>query len=809
MVLNLERLQTTARPARHIEVKLKTLVLAAACVLLAPQMMAQNQSAGDTSGNAKVIAPHRGPRPSTKNAGQQKRSQISSSNTQKDTQALLDDQRAAVAIGDPTRIEVTSKLLIASALRHFADLRILEHDYDQGVESYQAALLLQDDPPTRLKLGIADLRLKRTSEALAEANRVIAARPEDAEAWKLKGNALAESDDYAQAAQAFAHSMKLRGENDTAYTLAICFLQMKETAKARLVFDDLEKHVGDTAAVHIVEGHAYHDAGLPDLAIQQYKKALAIDPKVPNAHYYTGLTTLMSHEWDTSDPVIEQEFRAEVAINPDSFLANHMLGWVTWHNHDYETAERVFMHAKEISPDLPEPHLYLGLIAYDRDDYAAAEPLLRKAIELTGGDDARNFFQIRRAYIAMGRILARQHQEAESTAMFNKARDLQELSLKQSQQHVSKILASGGPAPMGAMVPLETKTTGGEAVRHMPDDDLAAKLSPEQQKEATEEEAFLRSIIAPAYNDFATAEAQSGNFSIALDHFHQAEKWDAGLPDLSRNIGIAAMKLQNYIEAARALSQHLAAHPDDKIVRAALATAFFALGKFAEAARTTAPLDSVAMQDPQLGYIWAASLAKIGELNQCVQVLERLPTNAMSADLLLLVGETWGDAQHYDKAIEIFYHASQMQPGLPHAHYDAGLAYLRSDRPELASREFEAELALSPNDVDAKYNLAFTLLQQSQDERATKLLEEVTNSNPKYAEAQYELGKLLLTKDNVPAAISHLELAAESAPDKDYIHYQLQSAYRKASRAQDAERELAIYKQLKEHGKQGTDSTPR
>jgi tetratricopeptide (TPR) repeat protein len=809
--LNPERLRATSSRSCPIRAKLQTLLLAAACAFLAPQMMAQNQSNGAASGHTKAIAPRHTPPHSRQSTAEQRRNSALNSNAQNDTQALLAEERAAVAAGDPARVEVTSKRLIASALRHFGDLRILEHDYDEGIQTYEAALLLEDDAPTRLKLGIAYLRLKRKSEALAEADRVIASEPQNAEAWKLKGNALAESDNYPQAAQALAHALKLEGGTDTAYTLAICFLQMKEIAKARLVFDDLEKHIGNTAALHIVEGHAYRDVGLTDLAIAQYKKALAIDAKVANAHYFTGLTTLMLHEWDTSDPVIEQEFRAEVAVNPDSFLANYMLGWVAWHNHDYEIAERVLKHAAEISPNLPEPHLYLGLIAFEHEDYMAAEPLLRKAIDLTAGDDTRNFYQIRRAYIAMGRILARQHNEAQAAAMFNKARDLQELSLKESQQHVSKILASGGPAPMGAMVPLETKSTGAEAVRHIrDDDDLAAKLSPEQQKEATEEEAVLRAIIASAYNDFATAEAHSGQFSAALDHFHQAEKWDPNIPNLSRNIGVAAMKLQNYPEAARALSQHLSAHAEDKVARASLATAFFAMGKFSETAQTIAPLDDVAIQDSQLGYIWAASLAKMGELKQCAQVLERLPTEQMPPEMLLLVGETWGDAQNYDKAIELFHRASQLQPALPHAHYDAGLAYLRSDRPALASKEFEAELALSPNDLDTKYNLAFTLLQQSQQERATKLLEEVTNANPTHAEAQYELGKLLLSEGKVAGAVAHLELAAKAAPDKDYIRYQLQSAYRKAARPEDAERELAIYKQLKERGKQGnTDVTQR
>jgi Flp pilus assembly protein TadD len=54
-----------------------------------------------------------------------------------------------------------------------------------------------------------------------------------------------------------------------------------------------------------------------------------------------------------------------------------------------------------------------------------------------------------------------------------------------------------------------------------------------------------------------------------------------------------------------------------------------------------------------------------------------------------------------------------------------------------------------------------------------------------------------LEQGKLDDAISHLEQAARVSPDTDYIHYQLQVAYRKASRIQDADRELAIYKEIK------------
>ncbi len=46
-------------------------------------------------------------------------------------------------------------------------------------------------------------------------------------------------------------------------------------------------------------------------------------------------------------------------------------------------------------------------------------------------------------------------------------------------------------------------------------------------------------------------------------------------------------------------------------------------------------------------------------------------------------------------------------------------------------------------------------------------------------------------------AIAHLETAARLSPQTDYVHYQLQAAYRKESRTADADRELEMYKDLK------------
>ena len=49
--------------------------------------------------------------------------------------------------------------------------------------------------------------------------------------------------------------------------------------------------------------------------------------------------------------------------------------------------------------------------------------MLRKAVELTGSDEARSNYQIRRAYVDLARILARSGRNEESDVFAAKARE--------------------------------------------------------------------------------------------------------------------------------------------------------------------------------------------------------------------------------------------------------------------------------------------------------------------------------------------------------------------------------------------------
>ena len=76
---------------------------------------------------------------------------------------------------------------------------------------------------------------------------------------------------------------------------------------------------------------------------------------------------------------------------------------------------------------------------------------------MTGSDEGRSNFQIRRAYIDLGRILATSGRTEESEVFLAKARALQNKVLQQSQQNVAAMALAGGVGSAAAIVPLESQ----------------------------------------------------------------------------------------------------------------------------------------------------------------------------------------------------------------------------------------------------------------------------------------------------------------------------------------------------------------
>jgi len=747
--------------------------------------------------------------PSSKPAPKERSSaQAAPSPSEVELSKRIEHAQSARKSGDPAAVAAANGSLIAFALREMGQLRLLEAAYPQAIELYRRSLDFEDIPATRVDLSIADLQAGRLDDAIGDSQKALVLAP-DVRAYEVSGRAWSRKREYAKAADALSRAVQIRPDVETLYALGITLLSSGDPAdkqRAAAVFQQMIQVAGDSGSIHVLFGRAYRDAEDLPSAIRELNRAIELDPRTPHAHYFLGLAILSQNEWKPT-PEATAELRKELEYYPRDFLANYMMGFTDSIERQYEESNKFLNIAASINPTWPEPFLYLGLNAFALDDMKTAEADLRKAIALTGQDESRSNYQIRRAYVDLARIFAKSGRSDEADEFVAKAHDLQNKVMQQTQQSVTTMALAGGAGSAAALVPINTEqedeaapalALNADPFGRVDASTLAhANLSPKQREEADSQEKRLRALLGLSFNDLATSEAVRGEFTAALGHYQEAERWDPAIAGLLKNLGLCAYRIKDYPEAIRGLSQALAANPADAPVRAMLGMAYFSSDAFAPAAHTFTPLGARGMQDSLVGYAWAMSLARTGDVKTAAEVLAQFEKGKLSNDAVMLVGQLWTEIGDYGRAVAAFHRVLDSDPSFPKAHLAAGEADVRWEHWPEAAGEFKAELALAPGDPEAKYNLGFVYTQESKTDEALDLFEEVIAADPDYANAQYQVGKILLDRGKLEDAIAHLEAAARLSPNTDYVHYQLQAAYRKDARIADADRELAIYKELK------------
>ena len=727
---------------------------------------------------------------------------------------------AARDSGNPQAVARANSLVLALAFRRLGNVRVAQTAFLQAAELYKNSLLWEDAAETHVGLAICALYQNRPDESLVEASKALLLDPNSARAWNIQGKAWMKKRDYRKAVESLQNAVKIQPEFEPSYALGVALLDLGDAESKRTaakVFDSIVVNLGDSGSLHVLFGRAYRDAEMQDDAIRELRKAVALDTKTPHAHYFLGLSLLWKNEW-TDTPEILQEFQTELKNYPKDFLANYFLGYLDSNDRRYDEANRHLKDAAAIDPSWPEPWLFLGLNAYAQGETALSEKYLRKCIELTGKDEGRGNYQVRRAYITLGRILTASGRAREAAPYLERAREFQKLSLAEAQQTVASKASDEGSVSPAAVVALLNKQEDQPLDQPAGEIDPAAPLSAEtldrsglseeKKKAAAADESQLRIILASSFSDVATSEAIRKDYRAALSHYQAAEKWNPDVPGLLRNLGVAAFRAQNYQECVRTLSQVVTANPSDNTSRAMLGSAYYALDNYREAVRTIAPLGDRAVHDTALGYAWAASLARLGELVPATKILEEYEKSDLSVESILLVGQLWLDMGDYSHAVASFHRALDGDPYLARAHYFAGLAQLHWSHENDAIAEFNAALKLAPDDPDAKIGMGYVYMQQAKSAEAMELFRSVIASHPENGNAHYQLGKLLLEAGNVREAVNELETAARAFPERDYVHYQLQAAYRKDSRSAEADRELRIYKELKAKNRAATVPRP-
>lgn len=735
--------------------------------------------------------------------------------------ALTAMQRQAVKLGDPIQIANSTRPLSALLLSELAKLRLVQGKGAEASKLYRASLDFEDSPDIRLELASGLLRAGEPQEAVRETARIVEAEPGSASAWAVRGSALRTVGDEGAAVEALTRSLELRPDVNVAYSLASALLARREKDKADRILQQIIAGSNNAPIWHLAVGDAYREARYLTEAVDEFKKAIALDPHLRHAEFFLGLTYLQLNEWGPNSQSFEH-LRAAVRLAPRDYVSNFYLGALeSTDGSDMASSDRHLHVASEVNPTSPEVWLYLGLNAAREKNTANAKMYLRKAIDLTGPNDDRNNYQIRRVYAVLGRILISEGNRQEGDALLARYKRTEQQSLGNSADVIAQSAktdlansAISGAAAAKASLPgmssalplggLETASNFQPAAPEM-------KRSPREAHQLADTERQLSALLSSSLNDLGTAEARQGQYELALGHFQQAERWQTPTPVLLRNLGTAAFRTGNFQESARALDLYLKSEGNaansprqDARTHVMLAMSHFSMGNFAAADKAFAAVPDVTLQDSRAAYSWAYSLAHTGQQQHANQMADGLARQELSPDVMSLVCHLYMDTENYERSIPCYRKAYQADPNLRLARYQVAESLIRLDRPAEAVPELRQELALNPDDPDVQYLLAFALLQISQKDEAVTILQNLIAAHPTHAQAQYQLGKVLLEQGATLEALKHLEAAEQNDPAPDYIHYQLQAAYRKAGRTEEADRELRVYRDIKSHSRQIT-----
>jgi tetratricopeptide (TPR) repeat protein len=173
-----------------------------------------------------------------------------------------------------------------------------------------------------------------------------------------------------------------------------------------------------------------------------------------------------------------------------------------------------------------------------------------------------------------------------------------------------------------------------------------------------------------------------------------------------------------------------------------------------------------------------------------------------SAELHRILAQTAENQDDFAGAITQYRKALELSPALPGLHYELGQALLQSSSNEPARQEAEKEflraLADDPADANSHYLLGEIAWLRSEPDQARAHYQEAVRLQPDFVDARIALGKALTALGRPAEAIQQQSEAIRLDPESEAAHYRLAQAYRKLGRADDAEREFATFRKLRD-----------
>ena len=511
--------------------------------------------------------------------------------------------------GKLAEAETQFKSILAAEYRTLTKINAALMNRERALEAAETAANYQSqDGALLMELALAYLEAAQFDKALDPLLKVARLQPNDANVYRTLGRTYFALADYANSAGALETAVKLDPKDfNSSFTLAITYLQQRQFPAARRVFDGMIAQFGDQPQLHIAIGRAFREAGRLPEAVEEFKRAIALDSKFPGAHYNLGL----AHLWNEGVSAVanaEEEFKLELATNPNDFFSNYFLGITYIFQRKWEPAIDCLTTAARIQPNNPDPYFQLGQAYQELQKHDQAIVMLNKAIELNP-DLAHNKFQVTTAHYRLAQSLLQTGQTDAGRKELQVASELKARAFEMTQKLSSR------QATMGtSRVPDENDQTRSSAT--------ATSLDQKTRSDLEATEAHLTRIISALHNSLGLVQAQQRNFTGAVNEFRLAKRWNSQQTGLDYNLGLAYFRAELYKEALAPLESELKANPTNTQARWLLGLSYFHTQAYAKTVELLQDVPSSGSTNAEVWYALGKALLEQNDVAGAVNNLE-------------------------------------------------------------------------------------------------------------------------------------------------------------------------------------------
>jgi tetratricopeptide (TPR) repeat protein len=291
----------------------------------------------------------------------------------------------------------------------FAEARKLmqQGKIDDAITALQAIELR--DPATKgvsLELGIAYDKKSDFPKAIEYLKKATAADPANNEAIQLLGLSYYLGGHPADAIPLLekVQGWYSRANVDAAYILGICYIQTRNYDQARKAFGKMFDVPGDSAPAYLFTARMLLRQEYDPVAEEYAQKAVALDPKLPLAHFLLGELYLYKSRADEAIA----EFQKELAINPAHAPTYYKLADAYSRVQKFEDAERLLQRSIWLDSTSTGPFILMGKVLEKKGEYELAVRALQRAATMDPNNPTTHHL-LGQAYRDMGK-----KEEAES-----------------------------------------------------------------------------------------------------------------------------------------------------------------------------------------------------------------------------------------------------------------------------------------------------------------------------------------------------------------------------------------------------------